>query len=60
MTCPQNWSPLSSFGDRCRLREIIGTLAMSGARNALSSIELAQGLTLWRAIGLGLAIPALL
>jgi hypothetical protein len=41
------------------LRAIIGTLAMGGAMNALSFGEHAQGLMLWRAIGLGLAIPAL-
>lgn len=38
---------------------IIGTLAMSGAMNALSFSERAEGLMLWPAIGLGLAIPAL-
>ena len=35
MNCPQNRSPRSSFCDRCCLRAIIGTLAMSGAMNAL-------------------------
>ncbi len=59
MNCPQNRSPWSSFCDRCRLRAIIGTLAMSGAINALLFSQHAQGLMLWRAIGLGLAIPAL-
>ena len=61
MNCLQNRSPWSSFCDRWRpvLRAIIGTLAMSGAMNALSFGEHAQGLMLWRAIGLGLAIPAL-
>jgi hypothetical protein len=32
---------------------------MSGAMNALPFSEYAQGLMPWRAIGLGLAIPAL-
>jgi hypothetical protein len=32
---------------------------MSGAMNALAFSEYAQGLMLWRPIGLGLAIPAL-
>jgi hypothetical protein len=32
---------------------------MSGAMNALAFSEHAQGLMLWRTIGLGLAIPAL-
>jgi hypothetical protein len=61
MNCPQNRSPWSSFCDRWRpvLRTIIGTLAMSGAMNALSFGEHAQGLMLWRSIELGLAIPAL-
>jgi hypothetical protein len=53
MNCPQNRSPGSSFCDRCCLR------ANSGAMNALSFGKHAQGLMLWRAIGLGLAIPAL-
>lgn len=38
---------------------IIGTLAMSGAMNALSFSEHSEGFMLWPAIGLGLAIPAL-
>ena len=60
MNCLQNRSPWSSFCDRWRpvLRAIIGTLAMSGAMNALSFGEHAQGLMLWRTIG-HLAIPAL-
>jgi hypothetical protein len=52
-------APWCSICDRCCLRAIIGTLAMSGAINALSFGEHAQGLMLRRAIGLGLAIPAL-
>jgi hypothetical protein len=59
MNCRQNRSPWRSICDRCCLRAIIGTLAMSGAMNALSFGEHAQGLMLWRAIGLGFAIPAL-
>jgi hypothetical protein len=60
MNCPQYGSPWSSFCDRWRpvLRAIIGTLATS-AMHALSFGEHAQGLMLWRAIGLGLAILAL-
>ncbi len=53
MNCPHNRPPWSSFCDRCCLR------ANSGAMNALSFGKHAQGLMLWRAIGLGLAIPAL-
>lgn len=37
---------------------MIDAASMSGAMNALSFSEHAQGLMLWRAIGLGLAIPA--
>jgi hypothetical protein len=50
MNCPHNRPPWSSFCDRCCLR------ANSGAMNALSFGKHAQGLMLWRAIGLGLAI----
>lgn len=53
MNCPHNRPPWSSFCDRCCLR------ANSGAMNALSFGKHARGLMLWRAIGLGLAIPAL-
>ncbi len=59
MNCRRNRSPWSSFCERCRLRAIIGTVALSGAMNALSFSEHAQGWLLWRAIALGLAIPAL-
>jgi hypothetical protein len=45
-------------GSPGRPGQIIGTLAISGAMNALS-LNIAQGLMLWRAIGLGLALPAL-
>ena len=38
---------------------MIDAASMSGAMNALSFSEHVQGLMLWRAIGLGLAIPAL-
>jgi hypothetical protein len=38
---------------------VIDATSMSGAMNALSFSEHAQGLMLWRAIGLGVAIPAL-
>ena len=42
-----------------RFAMIAGTLAVSGAMNALSFSEHAEGLILWPAIGLGTAIPAL-
>ena len=59
MNYPPNRSPWSSFCERCRLRAISGTLALSGAMNALSFSKHAQGLMLWHAIGLGLTSPAL-
>jgi hypothetical protein len=36
MNCRRNRSPWSSFCEQCRLRAIIGTLALSGSMNALS------------------------